>query len=71
MGFKTHDDYDPRLVSELDHWLRQKNQAEQQIRRLVKKLRTPPSAGQEPCPWAVIGTALNMSKQAAQQRYGR
>lgn len=63
--------FDPRLVSELDHWLRQRNQAEQQMRRLVKELRLPPSAGQKPAPWSVIGEALHMTKQAAQQKYSK
>lgn len=57
--------WDPREVSELDHWLRQRNQAEQQMKRLVKRLR------KDGCPWSVIGTALNVSKQAAQHKYGQ
>jgi len=52
-------------VSELDHWLRERNKAEQQIGRLVRSLRA------DGCPWSVIGTALNITKQAAQQRFGR
>lgn len=65
MPFTNKAGWDPRNVSELDHWLRQRNMADQQIARLVRVLR------KEDCPWQVIGTALNMSKQAAQQRYGR
>jgi hypothetical protein len=65
MTFTPKAGFDPRPVSELDHWLRQRNQAEQQIARLVRVLRA------EDCPWSVIGQALNMTKQAAQQRYGR
>lgn len=63
--FVRKDKFDPRYVSELDHWLRQRNQAEQQISRVVKTLR------EQDCPWEVIGTALNVSKQAAQKRYGK
>lgn len=57
--------FDPRPISELDHWLRERNKAEQQIARLVKVAR------KDGAPWQVIGQALNMTKQAAQQRYGR
>lgn len=63
--FVRKDKFDPRNVSELDHWLRQRNMADQQITRLVKILRD------DDCPWEVIGTALNVSKQAAQKRYGK
>ena len=34
------------------------------IERIVTELRA------QGCPWSVIGQALNMSKQAAQQRFG-
>jgi Txe/YoeB family toxin of Txe-Axe toxin-antitoxin module len=57
--------WDAREVSELDHWLRQERQAEQQIGRLVRSLR------RDGCPWSVIGTALGITKQAAQQRFGQ
>lgn len=59
------DEWDGRLVSELDHWLRQERTAQAQQRRLVKKLR------EQGCPWSVIGTALGIRRQAAQQRFGR
>ncbi len=61
--------YDPRLVSDLDQWLRTRNHAEQQIVRLVQELRRPPAGVEKPCPWSVIGQALNMTKQAAQQKF--
>lgn len=63
-GSKRADEWDHRLVSELDHWLRQERTAEQQIGRLVRELR------REGCPWSVIGMALGISRQAAQQRFG-
>jgi len=56
--------WDSRHVSELDHWLREQRKAEQQQRRLVRALRA------DGCPWSVIGLALGISKQAAQQRFG-
>ena len=59
------DDWDHRLVTELDHWLRQERTAQAQQRRVVKLLR------EQGCPWSVIGTALNQTKQAAQQKFGR
>lgn len=55
--------WDHRQVTELDHWLRQRNTAEQQMRRLVKALRT------DGCPWSIIGEALNMTRQAAWEKY--
>lgn len=58
------DEWDHRLVTELDHWLRQERTAVAQQRRLVKQLR------EQGCPWSVVGTALGITKQAAQQRFG-
>lgn len=58
-------EWDPRHVSELDHWTRSERLAVQQQQRLVRTLR------ERGCPWSVIGTALGISKQAAQQRFGR
>lgn len=57
------DEWDHRLVTELDHWLRQERTAQAQQRRVVSELR------KQGCPWSVIGTALGVSKQAAQQRF--
>lgn len=56
--------WDHRHVSELDHWMRSERLAVQQQERLVRTLR------EDGCPWSVIGTALGVSKQAAQQRFG-
>lgn len=58
-------EWDERQVSELDHWLRQQRTAEKQIERLVKSLR------EDGCPWSVIGDALYITKQGAQQRFNR
>jgi len=55
--------WDARQVSELDHWLRQERMAQQQIRRLVTDLR------RDGAPWSVVGQALGITKQAAQQRF--
>lgn len=59
------DEWDQRLVTELDHWLRQERTAQAQQERLVKSLR------EQGCPWSVIGEALHTSKQNAQQRFTR
>lgn len=57
------DKWDPRQISELDHWLRMERTAQQQQKRLVAALRA------DGCPWSVIGEALHISKQGAYERF--
>lgn len=59
----TNDQWDHRLVTELDHWLRQERTAQAQQLRVVRTLRD------QGCPWSVIGMALGTTKQGAQQRF--
>lgn len=51
-------------VDELRSLVQQRNELNASITLLVSRMR------ERGCPWSVIGEALGITKQAAQQRYG-